>query len=332
MNKLFELKFGSHLYGTDTPNSDTDLKAIYIPEARDIVLNRYQKTISTSRPKSTGERNNKDDIDIEIFSLDRYLKLLADGQTVALDILFAPISMYTYANPELFYIFNDIYTNRDKLICKDVTAFFGYAKQQAAKYGLKGFRVAAFREALDFVSGFKDHQKLYELPLHKFVYERPCAKPTQKNEYISLAVRINPKGIEEEFLEVAGKYYAVHCNVKLVREQLQEKFDEYGKRALLAEKNEGVDWKALSHAVRVNSQGIELLNTGYITFPRPDKDLLLKIKTGQLPYKEVEEIILEGFNGLEEAKQKSTLREKPDQNYIDNYVADIYTNIVIGKL
>lgn len=338
MNKLFELKFGSHLYGTDTPNSDTDLKSIYLPEAREIVLGRYPKTISTTRPKQTGERNNKNDIDIEIFSLDRYLKLLTEGQTVSLDILFAPNNMFNNINDHNFWIFEKIRANKDKLICKDITAFFGYAKQQASKYGLKGFRVAAFREALEFLSDKPDYSKLHELDLTNFVYkdaERYCMMrqmPKLKNEYIKITSKTNPRGVDEEFLEVAGKYYAVHCNVKLVKQQLQEKFDEYGKRALMAEKNEGCDYKALSHCVRVNSQGKELLETGHITFPRPDRELLLKIKTGQMHYKDIEPIILEGFEQLEKAKEKSTLREKPDLEWVDNFITDIYTNIVKGVL
>lgn len=336
MNKIFELKFGSNLYGTNTPSSDTDLKAIYLPEARDIVLGRYKKTISTTRPKQTGERNNKDDIDIEIFSLDRYLKLLSEGQTVSLDILFANQPDFTYFNPDYFYIFQEIYNNKDKLICKDIAAFFGYAKQQAAKYGLKGFRVAAFREALEFVSQYDDHMKLSHInirfPMARFVYKDPEHSEELNNEYIKIVRKVNPKGLSEEFLEVAGKFYAMNCTVKLVKSQLQEKFDEYGKRALLAEKNEGIDWKALSHAVRVNSQGVELLNTGRITFPRPDRELLLQIKTGQLQYKQVEEIILEGFDNLERAKEQSTLRAKPDQEWIDGFVEHIYTDIVKGTL
>lgn len=45
MNKIVELEFGSHLYGTSTPNSDRDYKAIYIPEAIDILLGHvaYEK-------------------------------------------------------------------------------------------------------------------------------------------------------------------------------------------------------------------------------------------------------------------------------------------------
>jgi hypothetical protein len=38
----------------------------------------------------------------------------------------------------------------------------------------------------------------------------------------------------------------------------------------MAETQEGVDWKALSHAVRVGTQALELLKTGHVTFPLPN--------------------------------------------------------------
>lgn len=90
MNKIIEIKFGSHLYGTNTENSDTDYKGIYLPTAKEICLNSYKKTICTIRPKQVGERNTKDDTDVEFFSLDQFMKLLCEGQTIALDMLFSP--------------------------------------------------------------------------------------------------------------------------------------------------------------------------------------------------------------------------------------------------
>jgi predicted nucleotidyltransferase len=46
MNKILEIKFGSALYGTSTPNSDLDLKGIYLPTAKEICLNSYKRTTS----------------------------------------------------------------------------------------------------------------------------------------------------------------------------------------------------------------------------------------------------------------------------------------------
>lgn len=320
MNKLFELKFGSTLYGTRTEHSDIDIKSIFLPSSREIVLGNYKKTISTQRPKQQGERNTKDDIDVELFSLDRYLKLLTEGQTIALDILFGvtedlPVNWYST------WIWKEIYNNKDKLLCKDLAAFMGYAKTQAAKYGLKGHRVAALRETREWanLSPLKDHQYLHELNPKDFV---------DKLENIHIKI---VKDEHCEYLEVNNKKYQFNIKIGLFRDQINKAFQNYGKRSLLAETNEGIDWKALSHAVRVNSEGTELLRTGIITFPRQDKELLLKIKTGQLEYKEVADIIVQGQEELVEAAKYSSLREKPDLVWVDNFVEEVYTEIVQNK-
>lgn len=323
MNKILEIKFGSHLYGTDTPNSDLDLKGIYLPTAREIVLHTYKKTISTTRPKRDHERNNKDDVDVEIFSLDRYVELLTQGQTVVLDMLFAPREMFTQqpTNGILAYIFY----HREKFLSKSMcNAFFGYAKQQAAKYGQKGFRVAALRESLDWISKYPDYFKLFECEPNKFIQEL-------NNEHVKLTQCKGPNGTWAQHLEVCSKKYAFHNDVKYVKAQLQRRFDEYGHRALLAEKNEGVDWKALSHAVRVNSQAKEVLTTHSITFPRPDKDLLLKIKLGQMDYKDVAEIIENGLQEMTALEKTSTLPDAPDMEFVNNFVFETYLGVISGE-
>ncbi len=85
MNILMRTQFGSHVYGTNLPTSDTDFKGIYIPTKRDLYLSRAQKTINTGTKENKSARNESTDIDEEIFSLQQYLKLLSEGQTVALD-------------------------------------------------------------------------------------------------------------------------------------------------------------------------------------------------------------------------------------------------------
>lgn len=82
---ILRIQFGSHLYGTSTPASDLDFKSIYIPNARDILLGRVKGSISTKRPKLEGEKNFAGEVDEEAYSLQRFLGLVAEGQTVALD-------------------------------------------------------------------------------------------------------------------------------------------------------------------------------------------------------------------------------------------------------
>lgn len=85
---LVKMKFGSHLYGTATSESDVDYKGVFLPSKEDILLGNIPKNYSFST-KVNGSKNNPDDIDVELYSLHYFIKLACEGQTVALDMLHA---------------------------------------------------------------------------------------------------------------------------------------------------------------------------------------------------------------------------------------------------
>lgn len=332
MNKIIEIKFGSHLYGTDTPSSDLDFKGIYLPTAREIVLGKYKKTIATSRPKQSCERNTKDDVDTEIFSLDRFLELLMEAQTVALDFLFGYKETCTFNTDQGAWIMRHIYDNKEKLLTRNVNAFVGYARQQAAKYGIKGSRMDALQRTQNYLMTCPDlHKKLefYGAHFANLVDECNSLVSLEKTPLVEIVMLKGPKGlIDQPHLKVNGRAIPFHAKVKYAQEVVSKMLEGYGQRAHKAHLAGGVDWKALSHAVRVNGEALELLSTGNITFPRPDKDLLLKIKLGALSYEQVAEMIEQGLADLYVAHEKSTLRDKPDQEWADNLVYEVYSEIV----
>ena len=321
MNKIIEIKFGSHLYGTDTENSDLDIKGIYLPTAHEIVLGRAKKNVSTSRPKQEFEKNNKDDVDQEFFSLKEYLKLLCEGQTVALDMLFSPHTFHLVKGYR-YDLFQYIFQNREKLLHKGLLAFFGYAAKQAGKYGIKGSRVRAVKEALEFFKQFGDNDRLTEF---KTALDAWVDRKVEFIDYIDI---LGPQQKMITHLQVCQRKFPLTNSVKNVRNALEHIYNEYGQRAKMAELNEGVDWKAVSHSVRVNGEGKELLTTGFITFPRPDRDLLLQIKTGKIPYKNVADMIESGLHELEELQKTSFLRSEPDYKWTDDFLYDVYSGIV----
>jgi len=57
MKTIVEIKFGSHLYGTATAESDLDIKRIYIPSAKDILLQRIKPVIVEKRTKKLELKN-----------------------------------------------------------------------------------------------------------------------------------------------------------------------------------------------------------------------------------------------------------------------------------
>ena len=125
LNTIVRMKFGSVLYGTNSPVSDTDIKGVFIPAAEDIILQRAPKTVQmhTGNPNS---KNTSADVDYDMYSLHYYLQLLAEGQVVALDMLFAPDSMLEISTP----VWDTVRRHREQLICKDTKAFVGYCRTQ----------------------------------------------------------------------------------------------------------------------------------------------------------------------------------------------------------
>jgi hypothetical protein len=124
----------------------------------------------------------------------------------------------------------------------------------------------------------------------------------------------------------------MHAKFKYAVEVFQRIYNEYGHRALQAEKNEGVDWKALMHAVRVAEQAKELLETGAITFPRPERELLLKIRQGDIAYDRVAEMIERGLEDIELLRQRSLLPEEVDEKYWDDWLVQVYGEYVSNQL
>jgi hypothetical protein len=324
MRLIAEMRFGSHLFGTATPLSDLDYKGVYIPDARDILLQRVRDTISQSRPKAPGEKNSAGDVDREFYSLQRYLELLSEGQTVALDMLFAPDTAMV---GEPGHEWREIQANSDRLVTRRAASFVRYCRQQANKYGIKGSRVAAARAALALlVSAEADRGSTARLS----TVETQVIAFTRTTEHASVLDMEMPGGRLVRHLEVCGRKMPFTSAIKSARETAQRLVDEYGERALQAERNEGVDWKALSHAVRVGREAVELLETGRITFPLPCAAEILAIKRGERPYAAVGEEIERLLEAVESAAARSLLRDEPDQDFIDDLVARTYRASVLA--
>jgi hypothetical protein len=324
MDLIVEMRFGSHLYGTDTSQSDLDLKAVYLPEPDDILLQRVKPTIAPLPSKPPGEKNAPGDVDREAYSLQRYLELLAEGQTVALDMLFAPDAAMTMPPKPLW---RRIQANSARLVSRRASAFVRYCRQQANKYGIKGSRVASGRAALALLTAAAERlgatARLEQIgaELADFV----------GTEHVALIDLPTPGGRSIRHLEVCGRKMSFTASIKTAREIAQRLVDEYGQRALQAERNEGLDWKALSHAVRVGREAIELFGTGRITFPLPYADHIRRIKSGDIPYEAVASEIERLLAEVEAAAATSSLPDEPDQAAIDELVVGAYREKIVGS-
>ena len=317
MNTVVRIEFGSHLYGTNTETSDHDYKSVYIPEGRDILLQRVKDSTGHKVKRSEGERNTAEDTDDEAYSLQRYLSLLAEGQTVSIDMLFAPNPI---VSSELW---EEIKANKNLLLTKKSAAFVGYCRTQANKYGIKGSRVAAAKEAKE---GFERWLRIHG-PTAK-VFEVMEDTPRSLGEHTRVLSKETTPGKFETYFECCNRMVGFKNTLKEAASIFGRIYEEYGHRARLAETNEGIDWKALSHAVRVGQEALELLATANVTFPLENADHILKIKKGLVPYETVASEIERLLEEVEKASVSSSLREEPDFEFINDLVVREYGEVV----
>lgn len=321
LNVVVRIEFGSHLYGTNTPASDHDYKSVYIPSASDILLQRVRGSIGHQAKQHEGMKNSPNDVDDEAYSLQRYLGLLAEGQTVTIDMLFAPKPMISTP------LWEEIRANKDLLLTKRSAAFVGYCRTQANKYGIKGSRVAAVKTAAE---GFADLLSAHG-PTVKVgdVLEN---SPRIVNEHTRVIEKETTPGRFETYFECCNRMVGFKNTLKEATAIYTRIYEEYGKRARMAQTNEGIDWKALSHAVRVGNEAVELLTTANVTFPLPNAAHILEIKKGILPYEQVAEEIEELLLDVEKASATSTLRDDSDTDFIDGLVKRVYRDSVLEEV
>jgi hypothetical protein len=99
---------------------------------------------------------------------------------------------------------------------------------------------------------------------------------------------------------------------------------KHGQRPEMAEQF-GFDTKAAMHTVRLLGEGIELMETGNITMPRPDKNSLIKIRNGE--FGTIERLLdytNYQFDRLDEAEKKSMLPEHVNRDAINKLLSQIY--------
>jgi hypothetical protein len=313
---LVETIHGSHLYGTNTETSDRDYKRVVIPSAESILLQKAKDSSRETTKTVTTAKNTQIDEDTDIWSLQKFFSLCVQGQTNALEVLFTPAQFTIRSSPEWEIIVH----NRHRIISRKIGAFLGYCQQQAAKYGIKGSRVAAMEKAAKMLThlyeNYHVHCKLGEFMNHIL--------DLTSNEHIEIIEIKGQSGALIPHLKVCETKVPLTIRLKDAQEIYIRCWNQYGERARQAQSNEGIDWKALSHAVRVGHQAVELLETGWLQFPRPERFHLLHIKQGKVAYNIVAQEIEALVDDVRSSHAKSTLPDEPDLVWMNEQVLQYY--------
>lgn len=334
MKTVMETVFGSHLYELQTPTSDRDYKGIFIPHPRDILLGTAPKAIDTS----TGDKSSKntiDDIDRQLYSLKKFISLACDGDTVALDMLHATDDKLV-ANSEIWQY---IRANRWRFYTTELTGLFGYVRKQAAKYGVKGSRLAALREVYEVLQkivhdtwggaaaadmGVNITKDLYG----QRIKVKDIVSLLPENEFCRFITDETQKSGCQQFYEVLGRKFQYTISVAEMKKSLYKLWDEYGERARQAEANEGIDWKALSHALRGGYQLISIFRDGDIVYPLKESEFIKRVKTGGAKFSEVQEELEYAMQQVERLAAVSQYPKQVDREFWDSFVERVYADAV----
>ena len=161
--------------------------------------------------------------------IQEFIEKACQGQTILLICLCS--NMIINKNE----IWESIIANREILF--KIWALSVMYRDKLSKYGAR-IKINSAKKFIDLLKSFDPNTKLYEF-----------WKSIEEDEH-SKFINPTPNGIEQ--FEICGKVFQSTSRVSYILPIIQRYYDIYGERARLASRNEGIDFKAISHAIRVS--------------------------------------------------------------------------------
>jgi hypothetical protein len=146
------LRFGSHVYGTNVAESDTDFRSVHIPDARDILLQRAEPFVDLGTKQDPSKPNSPQDVDHISYALQRYLELLLDGQADALTMLFAPDRSLVESSHE----WEQLRQRKSYWLSTKISGIKRFCIGKLNKYAIFGGRIEVVEAAVDFLAKLID--------------------------------------------------------------------------------------------------------------------------------------------------------------------------------
>lgn len=129
---------------------------------------------------------------------------------------------------------------------------------------------------------------------------------------------------KEIFLSrLCAKHFTGFANAQLARLTGSKGRGKKGQRSELEEKY-GYDVKAAMHTLRLLYECKEILHSGRITLPRPERDLLIRVRTGKYTLERVLDMANRLFMECAEEEKKSILPIKIDRAAVSELLAECY--------
>jgi uncharacterized protein len=326
---VFEGITGSKAYGLDTPNSDTDIRGVFV-----LPKEMYYGLEYTAQV-------NNDTNDIVYYELRRFMELLSKNNPNILEMLSTPEACVLLKHPIMDMIKQEMFLSK---LCEQTFANYAYTQIKKA-YGLEKKILNPVDEirksVLDFCYVYegKDAMPLRKyLELKKMKQEkaglaaishlRDCynifysellsySGIIRKEESNDVCLSSIPKGEKAVAMLYFNKDgYSVYCKkYKEYWDWVEKRNEDRYKTTMFHGKN--YDSKNMMHVFRLLLMAKEIAVEGKINVLRSDRDFLLSVKEGKYEYDELLQKAEDLKNDLPALYQNSGLPNEPNIKAIE---------------
>jgi len=340
---IFEAIMGSKAYGTDTPESDTDIRGVFIQPLNDVLKYGFVDQISDEKS------------DIVYYELGRFIDLVSSNNPNILEMLKVPEDCVLSKH----FVFKKIEENFNKFLTKRTKLTFGgYAIGQIKK--ARGYNKKMNWEeekmtrktVLDFCYiieeeksiPFLDYMNVYNkehetnLTYENFglssinhakdlyaMYKIPGAgivkDPETANDVQLLSI---PKNcIIRGYLFFNKDGYSSHCK-KYAEYQIWLKERNPNRVRMNKDHGKNYDSKNMMHTYRLLMMATELAN-GELNVRRSPEEIekLMKIRKGEYEYEDLLKEAENMISNLDDIYEKSSLPEEVDMEFVRDFLFQI---------
>ena len=308
---------GSHAYGTDTENSDLDIRGCALNSKMQILTNEnFEQFVNEAT-------------DTTIYAFNKLISLLSSVNPNTIEMLGNKPEHYFYVSP----IGQELLDNKKIFLSKRaVHSFGGYANQQLRRLDNKAVRLVSQTErekhilnSIDNASyTFRDKFLSYDDDAIQLYIDK-----SDREEYDS-----------EIFMDIHLSHYPLRDYKSMWSEMnnIVKEYSKIGKRNAKAIEHNKLA-KHMCHLVRLYYMCFDILEKEEInTYRDKEHSLLMDIRNGKYldenrqPVPEFFEMVDELERRLNYDKEHTNLPDNPDYKTINEFVASVNERVVKGEV
>lgn len=305
---------GSIAYGTNTPNSDIDIRGIAVNSSNEILLGKdFEQVVDVVT-------------DTTIYSFTKMIQLLSNANPNTIEILGLKPEHYL----KVTEIGQKLLDNKEIFLSKEVVnSFGGYAHSQLRRLDNKSARSLNQTE----------HEKHVLNSVNNVTYSFASRYNAYDNNIKLYVDKSNTNELDSEiYADINLKHYPLRDYLGMWSEMSNviRDYDKVSKRNKNAVEHNKIS-KHMMHLLRLYMMCIDILDKHeIITYREDEHDLLMSIRNNDFidennhPTEEFNKLVDEYQKRMEEAVKRTTLPDKPDYKKINELIISVNKQIVLG--